>query len=280
VFGILQSARYGWGAAREAFVVGGRVVIPKGGISPVWLSVGFGALILAAFFWHLRSAEKAGREPLLHLRLFHNRTANLGLGTQAVQWLVMQGTFFVNAVFLQEVRGYSAIQTGLMLTPATAGILVSSARAERLARRHPQRWLVIAGFATTMVGMGLQLALVRERSSVLSFIPGLLLIGLGVGTMLTSSVNIVQSAFPDHDQGDISGLSRSVSNLGASLGTALVGSILVAAASPGGRPYAGSLVTMAAITLVGLGLAVGIPRTRGASAPATNGARRGVGRGG
>jgi predicted MFS family arabinose efflux permease len=71
--------------------------------------------------------------------------------------------------------------------------------------------------------MALLLALVRERSGVVTFVPGLLLMGLGVGTMLTSSVNVVQSAFPDSDQGDISGLSRSVSNLGSSLGTALAG---------------------------------------------------------
>ena len=131
VFGILQSARYGWITAREAFVVGDTVVIPEGGISPVWLSVCLGVLILTGFLWHLRSAEKAGKEPLLHLRLLHDRTANLGLGTHAVQWLVMQGTFFVTAVFLQEVRDYNALQTGLMLTPATLGILASSARAAR-----------------------------------------------------------------------------------------------------------------------------------------------------
>jgi len=121
-----------------------------------------------------------------------------------------------------------------MLTPATLGILVSSAAAGRLAQRHAQRVLIISGFVVTATGMALQLALVREDSSVLSFVPGLLLMGLGVGVMLTSSVNVVQSSFPDTDQGDISGLSRSVSNLGSSLGTALAGSILVAAAIPGG----------------------------------------------
>jgi MFS family permease len=260
VFGILQSGTYGWITSRKDFTIGNTVVIPSGGVSPVWPFVGLGALTLAVFFWHLRSTEKAGREPLLHLRLFRNRAASLGLGTQTVQWLIMQGTFFVNSVFLQSVRGYNAIQTGLMLTPATVGILVSSARAEAFAKRHSQRWLVIAGFVITFAGMCLQLALVRERSSILSFVPGLLLIGLGVGAMLTSSVHIVQSSFPDNDQGDISGLSRSVSNLGSSLGTALAGSILVVAAYPGGKPYAVSLGTLTAIAVIGLGLAVLIPR--------------------
>jgi len=267
VFGILQSGTYGLITARKDFAIGGTVLVPKGGVSPVWLFVALGLLFLAGFGWHLRSAERAGREPLLHLRLFRNRTANLGLGTQTVQWLVMQGTFFVTSVYLQEARGYSAIQTGVALTPATAGILLSSAGAERLARRHHQRSLVIAGFVLTVAGMGLQLALVPRGTSVLRLAPGLLLIGFGVGAMLTSSVNIVQSSFPDRDQGDISGLSRSVSNLGSSLGTALAGSILVAAAVPGGRPYAGSLGVLLVIALIGLGLAVFIPRPARSATP-------------
>jgi nitrate/nitrite transporter NarK len=87
-----------------------------------------------------------------------------------------------------------------------------------------------------------------------------LLFGAGVGVMLTSSVNVVQSSFPDHDQGDISGLSRSVSNLGSSFGTALVGSVLVAVALPKGQPFAVALTIMLVIALIGLVLAILIPR--------------------
>src|SRR5205807_87078 len=126
-----------------------------------------------------------------------------------------------------EVRGYSAIETGLVLTPATAGILLSSSFAGRMARRRSQRSLIAAGFATTIVGMLLLLALARATSPIVTFVPGLLLMGIGIGVMLTSSVNVVQSSFPDAEQGEISGVSRSASNLGSSLGTALAGSILV-----------------------------------------------------
>ena len=117
----------------------------------------------------------------------------------------MQGSFFVISVFLQQVRGYNAIQTGLMLVPATIGILLASAAAERLARRRTQRFLIRRGFAVMIVGLVLLLALVREHSSIWTFVPGLFLIGAGIGVMLTSSVNVVQSAFPERDQGDISG---------------------------------------------------------------------------
>ena len=133
-----------------------------------------------------------------------------------------------------------------MLTPDTIGILAASAGADRFARRHPQRWLIIAGFLITVVGMALLLALVRAHSGIATWIPGLLLFGIGVGVMLPSSVNVVQSSFPERDQGDISGLSRSVSNLGSSLGTALVGSVLVAAKLPAGKPFAAALTVVLA----------------------------------
>ena len=260
VLGLLQSRTYGFGASRQDFTIGNTVVIPKGSISPVWLYVAIGALFLLWFFLHIHAREKKGRAVLLPLRLFRNKISNLGLGTQTIQWLILQGTFFVVSVYLQEVWKYNAIQTGLILTPGTIGILIASAGADRFARRHPQRWLIIAGFLITAVGMGLLLALVRAHSGIWTWIPGLFLFGAGVGVMLTSSVNVVQSSFPDTDQGDISGLSRSVSNLGSSFGTALVGSVMVAVKLPEGKPFAVALIMLLVFTLIGLVLGVLIPR--------------------
>ena len=260
VLGLLQSRTYGFGLSREDFSIGGTVVIPAGWLSPIWIFVAIGAIFLACFFLHVRSAERRGRDVLLSLRLFRNKVANLGLGTQLIQWLTLQGSFFVISVYLQEVDHYDAIKTGLLLTPATIGILAASAAADRLARRRTQRWLIITGFVFAVVGMVLLLLLVRAHSSFWTFVPGLLLFGIGVGVMLTSSVNIVQSSFPDSDQGEISGLSRSVSNLGSSLGTALVGSVIVAVALPAGKPYAAALIMLLVITLIGLLLAVLLPR--------------------
>jgi MFS family permease len=260
VLGLLQSRTYGFLVSRTDFTIGNTVVIPKGSISPVWVFVAIGALFLLWFFLHIRSGEKKGRDVLLPLRMFRNKISNLGLGTQTIQWLVLQGTFFVVSVYLQEVNHYSAIKTGLILTPGTIGILVAAAAADRFARRHPQRWLIIAGFGITAVGMLLLLLLVRTNAGIWRWIPGLLLFGVGVGTMLTSSVNVVQSSFPETDQGDISGLSRSVSNLGSSLGTALVGSVLVAVTLPEGKPFAVALAIMIVITVIGLILGVLIPR--------------------
>jgi Na+/melibiose symporter-like transporter len=147
-----------------------------------------GAVFLAAFFLQIRSREKAGKEPLLSTGLFRNRTTNLALVTQNIQWLLLLGTSFVVAVFLQTVRGYDAIETGVIFTAATLGVLVSSLAAERFAKRYSQKGLIMAGFVVTAVGIGVLLALVGASSRVVAFAPGLLLIGLGVEVMLTPSV--------------------------------------------------------------------------------------------
>jgi MFS family permease len=221
-----------------------------------------GALVLGWFFRWVRAKERTGQEPLLSTGLFHNRTSNLGLVTQNSQWLLLMGTSFVVAAYLQVVRGYDAIQTGLIFTAATVGLLASSLGAERLAKRRPQRALIVAGFGVTIAGIAVLLAMVIGSPSVWAFAPGLLLIGLGLGLMLTPSVNVVQSSFPEQLQGEISGLSRSISNLGSSLGTAIAGTILVAGitATPE-RSYGLAMIVLAAVGLVGLAASALLPRT-------------------
>jgi MFS family permease len=218
-----------------------------------------GAAVQAWFFLYVRSEERRGKEPLLSRSLFRSKTANLAMVTQNIQWLLLMGATFVVTVFLQVIRGYSAIKTGVVFTAATGGILVSSLAAQRLARRYPQRTLIIAGFIITLVGIGLLLALYKVTQSVAWFTPGLLLMGVGIGTMLTPSVNVVQSSFPEEKQGEISGLSRSVSNLGSSLGTAIAGTIVIADASAGNGSYVAAMVVLAAIALIGLFAAFLIP---------------------
>jgi MFS family permease len=219
-----------------------------------------GAAFLLGFFLYIRARERAGKEPLLSTGLFKNRTSNLGLATQNIQWLVLMGTSFVVAVFLQTVRGYNAIETGVIFTAATLGVLATSLGAERFAKRRPQKTLIMAGFVMTVAGIGVLLALVGASSRVVAFAPGLLLIGLGIGLMLTPSVNVVQSSFPEDLQGEISGLSRSVSNLGSSFGTAIAGTILVANFGSENTSYVVAMIVLAALSLVGLAAAARLPR--------------------
>jgi MFS family permease len=218
-----------------------------------------GAAILAGFYAWIRSREHAGKEALLSTSLFRNRTSNLALVTQNVQWAVLLGTSFVVSAYLQVVRHYDAIQTGVIFTAATVGILLSSLAAGRLARRFRQRTLILAGFVVTIVGIIVLLSLVKGHPGAWYFAPGLFLIGVGVGIMLTPSVNVVQSAFPENLQGEISGLSRSVSNLGSSIGTAIAGTILVAGLADPSRSYGIAMIVLAFIGLIGLGATILLP---------------------
>jgi MFS family permease len=167
------------------------------------------------------------------------------------------------------VRGYNAIQTGVIFTAATVGLLLTSLLAGRLARRFSQRGLIVTGFVLCVPGVVLLILLVEGTTGGWPFVPGLFLIGAGLGLMLTPSVNVVQSAFPESVQGEISGLSRSVSNLGSTFGTAIAGTILVANLPRGGEAYGIAMAVVAVLGATGLIAAVLLPRT--AAAPAAGG---------
>jgi MFS family permease len=248
-------------AAGLVLVVTGILAADNNALLMVVLIVA-GALVLLWFFLSVRAKERAGKEPLLPTILFRNRTSNLGLVTQNTQWLLLTGVSFVVAAYLQVVRGYDAIETGVIFTAETAGLLAASLAAERLAKRRAQRTLIIGGFLVTIGGIGVLLALVIGTPNAWAFAPGLLLIGLGLGLMLTPSVNVVQSSFGEDLQGEISGLSRSVSNLGSSLGAAVAGTILVAGiTSTPERAYGLAIVALGAAGAIGLIAAWFVPKT-------------------
>jgi MFS family permease len=217
-----------------------------------------GAGVIALFFWWVRRLESKGREPLLSTKLFRNRISNLGLVTQNMQWLLLLGTSMLVASHLQVVRGYDAIETGIIFSAATVGILGSSLTAAALARHFAQRTLIVAGFLITAVGLAL-LLIVGALPGAWPYAWGLLAIGIGVGVMLTPSVNLVQSAFPEEQQGEISGLSRSISNLGSSFGTAIVGTLLALGVEGATDQYVLALTPLVVVALAGVVVASFLP---------------------
>jgi MFS family permease len=257
VIGILQIKTFGLFVAKADFAPFGNTLIPAGSISPVIIFICIGLALLAWFFIHIRRREKHGKAPLIKTALFKVKTSNIALFTQLVQWFVLLGSSFVISVYLQVVRGMTAIETGLALTPATLGLLISSFAAGRLAKHFAQKTLIIWGFILTIGGIVLILIIRGESAWYLA--PGLFIMGLGIGAMLTSSVNVVQSSFSEQDQGEISGLSRSVSNLGSSLGTAIAGTVLIAAAAIGNASYAVALGSLVLFGLTGLLAAFFLP---------------------
>ncbi|GAB3391696.1 MFS transporter [Humibacter soli] len=230
-------------------IVAGILVIDTSPVLGVVLLV-VGVAVIAGFFAWIRRLERRGREPLLSTSLFANRTSNLGLVTQNFQWLLLMGISFLVSSHLQVVRNYNAIETGVIFTAATLGILVSSLAAGRLVRYIPQRTLVLTGFLVTAVG-AVALLLVGAIPGAWPYVPGLLIIGLGIGVMLTPSVNLVQSAFDEERQGEISGLSRSISNLGSSFGTAIVATILGLGVGQRANGYPLAMTVLVVVAIAG-----------------------------
>src|SRR5207302_10012918 len=111
------------------------------------------------------------------------------------------------------------------------------------------------GFGISIRSVFVSLALLKGTPGAWYFAPGLFLIGVGVGVMLTPSVNVVQSAFPENLQGEISGLSRSISNLGSSFGTAIAGTILVAGLADPKPSHGIAMAVPAFVALIGLAAA-------------------------
>jgi MFS family permease len=260
VVGLQTTSTYGWLTASQDFVIGNTVLIPEGSISPFLVFAIAGLIFNVAFYYSLKHREHIGKEPLIQTRLLHNRTSNLGLVTQNVQWLILQGVFFCGSVFFQEIRGLNAIETGLVLTSATIGVLLTSAFAGRLAKLRSQRLNIRSGFVLVIIGIVLILALGSVHNPNLYFLPGFFVIGAGFGIMLTSSVTVVQSEFPDKDQGEISGLSRSISNLGSSFGVSIIGSILVLELATAAEPFILSFTVMLGFAVVGMIASILIPK--------------------
>jgi MFS family permease len=233
-------------------------LLPEGSISPVIILFGTGVLLLLAFAWICTRREHHGKEPLVPTRILFNRVTVAGLIVQAVQWFLQLGVLFVITVFVQQALGLNAIQSGVTMVPAIIGLMLLARRASPLAEKYSLRWIMQVGFVVAEIGILLVMLLADDDGSAWRFVPGLFLLGAGVGLIMPASVTFVQSTSPEADQSAISGVSRAASNLGSSLGTAVAGSVLVVLVS-GGASYERGLVF--ALLAVGVASLVGFVAT-------------------
>ena len=222
VFGVLRSSEWGW-------------IQPKPGgtswanLSPtVWLVLG-GMFVLWLFFRWENRRESRGQEPLVRPALLDNRQLGGGLRMFFFQYLVQAGLFFVVPLFLSVCLGLSALATGARLLPLSVTLLAAAVGVPRLFPNVSPRLVVRAGllalFAGTVVLLG---GLDADAGAEIVFVP-MLLIGLGIGALASQLGAVTVSAVPDDQSPEVGGLQNTMTNLGASLGTALAGSILIGA---------------------------------------------------
>lgn len=220
VFGVLRSGEWGWVQP----TVGGPQVL---GLSPViWLEVG-GLFVMWLFVRWQERLESRGDEPLVRTELLRNRQLGGGLRMFFFQFMIQAGAFFIVPLFLSVVLGLSAIETGKQLVPLSVTLLIAAVGVPRVFPRANPRRVVRAGLVVMIAGIAVMMGGLEPGSdSSLVFVP-MLLMGLGMGMLASQLGAVTVSSVPDDQSSEVGGLQNTVTNLGASFGTALAGAILI-----------------------------------------------------
>jgi Na+/melibiose symporter-like transporter len=143
------------------------------------------------------------------------------------QNLVLMGIFFTVPLFLQIVQGLDALETGVRMLPASVGLFVTALAGSALAKRFPARTLVRAGLVVVLVAILLLLDTIEPELDNTSFLVAMGVLGVGMGLIVSQLGNVVQSAVGDRDRSEAGGLQFTAQQLGSSLGTALLGAIVI-----------------------------------------------------
>jgi len=226
VFGILQSSKWGWLTPIKAPTINGTEITPLGFSLVPFLIVG-GVFFLWFFGMWEERRERLGQDTLLERALLSIKTLRAGLATLMSQQLVLMGTFFVLPVYLQVVLGLDAFETGKRLLPMSIAMLAAALTGPKLVTRIAARTIVRIGLAAMVIGALVMVGTIDVSLNETTFKLSLALFGVGAGLMMSQLGNVIMSSAPPAKTNEAGGLQGTAQNLGASLGTALIGSVLL-----------------------------------------------------
>jgi MFS family permease len=222
IIAVLRSSEWGW-------------ILPADGAPSllrvslvVWFGLA-GLSLMLLFLAHVRRLEAGGADPLVNPGLFANRQMTGGLLMFFFQFLVMMGLFFAIPLYLSVALGLSAIDTGIKLLPLSVTMLLAAAGVPRFFPTVSPRRVVNLSLGVVFVGIVWLFAAIDVEASAEIVTGPLLLIGLGLGGLASQLGAVTVSAVPDSQSPEVGGLQNTASQFGASLGTALAGSVLIAA---------------------------------------------------
>ncbi|HQV57623.1 MAG TPA: DHA2 family efflux MFS transporter permease subunit [Ilumatobacteraceae bacterium] len=216
------------GAVLSVLAIGGLVMGIQEGPERGWFAplTAFGLVIggvcLAAFIVY----ELRHRHPLLAVRVFRNRLVSAGSITLVVLFAVMMGIFLTLVQFLQSVAGFSALGAAAGLLPMAMLMMPLSSIAPLIARKVGFRAMFVIGSVFTALGLALIAIMASATGGYLSILPGLLVVSVGVGLLMTPSTTAITSGLPLEEQGVASALNDTVREFGGALGIALLGSLV------------------------------------------------------
>ena len=205
--------------------------------TPAMAGIVVGLAALAAFIgW-----ERRHENPLFDVRVFANRSLAAGSIALLVAFGVMSGLFLVLMQFLQAVLSYSAIRAASGLLPMAAVMMTASSLSPRIAERLGTRRTLTIGLSVFTAGLVLLAAFVSAEVGYWSVLPGLVVLGLGIGLTMTPGTTAITGALPESQQGVASALNDTVRELGGALGVALLGSMLNSGYQSSLTPLRGTL---------------------------------------
>src|SRR6266566_6054720 len=224
VYGILRAGTWGFVQSKEG--------APQWlGLSPVIWLVLSGGVVLRVFMWWELHRLRRGDAALVDPAMLRIRTLRGGLIAFLFQYLLQAGLFFVVPLFLSVSLGLSAVATGVRLLPLSVTLLLAAVGVPRVFPNASPRRVVRIGFLALFAGIVILLAALDAGAGPEVVTWPLLLAGLGVGALASQLGSVTVSSVPDEQSGEVGGLQNTITNLGASIGTALTGAVLIAALS-------------------------------------------------
>jgi len=227
VLGLILAGRYGWWDAKRPFMIGD-IQANIFGLSPTPILVAFGlALVVAFIHWQIRR-EKKGQTPLVRMRVLGNWTFLTGVSANVFQSMVITGLLFVLPLYLQSAIGYSAFQSGLAILPFSIATFAVSLGTSSWGERFAPKLLIQIGVVLMALGTFLLYNVISIQITLGEMIIPLGVFGIGMGLLMAHLVNLILSSVNPDDSPEASGVNNAMDQLGNSLGTAVVGSLLMA----------------------------------------------------
>jgi MFS family permease len=230
VLGMLQSKTWGWVTPLASPEIGGVPIAPLGVSLTSWF-IALGAVLIFLFVRRQQWLVKKDRPPLVHVEMFSITRLRSGLSVLGAQYAVIAGLFFMVPVYLQMTLGLDALQTGIKIFPLSIAIILFSIVGTRLSRFWAPRRIVWVGQIVLVLSGFLLLGSVTTDLRGVLFAAGMFLTGAALGLLASQLGNVNMSSVGEKETSEVGGLQGVFQNLGSSLGTALIGSILIGALS-------------------------------------------------
>lgn len=192
----------------------------------VWLVLAGGVVLRAFLAWEQRQLDR-GRAALIDPAMLQVRLLRGGLTSFFFQYLLQAGLFFTVPLFLSVALGLSAVATGVRILPLSITLLIAAVGVPRFFPHASPRRVVRIGFLLLLAGIVTLMALLEYGAGPEVVTWPMLLAGLGIGALASQLGSVTVSAVPDEQSGEVGGLQNTVTNLGASIGTALAGAVLI-----------------------------------------------------